>query len=182
VRQSELKELYVDELKDIYSAETQLVKALPKMAKAAVSAELRNGFEQHLEQTKGHVDRLEQIFRGLDQKPTGKHCSGMEGLIKEGAEAAEEDYQGDAKDAALIGAAQRVEHYEIAAYGTVRAMAEKLGESEAVKLLSQTLQEEKDTDVKLSKAADKMTIEEDNETEEEAPSRLRSPRGRAAKA
>jgi ferritin-like metal-binding protein YciE len=182
VRQSELKELYVDELKDIYSAETQLVKALPKMAKAAVSAELRNGFEQHLVQTKGHVDRLEQIFRGLEQKPTGKHCSGMEGLIKEGGEAAEQGYEGDAKDAALIGAAQRVEHYEIAAYGTVRAMAEKLGESEAVKLLGQILQEEKDTDVKLSQAADKMTIEEDNGAEDEATSRVRSTKGKAAKA
>ena len=182
MQQSELKQLYVDELKDIYSAETQLVKALPKMAKAAVAAELRNGFEQHLEQTKGHVDRLEQIFRGLDQKPTGKHCSGMEGLIKEGGEAAEEDYQGDAKDAALIGAAQRVEHYEIAACGTVRAMAEKLGENEAAKLLSQTLQEEKDTDVKLSKVADKMTVEKENESGEEATTRVRSPKGKAAKA
>ena len=182
MQQSELKALYVDELKDIYSAESQLVKALPKMAKAGVSAELRNGFEQHLEQTKGHVDRLEQIFRGLDQKPTGKHCSGMEGLIKEGGEAAEEDYQGDAKDAALIGAAQRVEHYEIAAYGTVRAMAEKLGETEAAKLLSQTLQEEKDTDVKLSKVTDKMTIEKENESSEEATTRVRSPKGKAAKA
>ena len=104
-----------------------------------------------------HVSRLEQIFDELDETPTGKHCKGMEGLIKEGGEAAEEDYEGDAKDAALIGAAQRVEHYEIAAYGTVRAMAEKLGEDKAVNLLSQTLQEEKDTDVKLSKVADKMT-------------------------
>jgi ferritin-like metal-binding protein YciE len=182
VQQSELKELYVDELKDIYSAETQLVKALPKMAKAAVSAELRNGFEQHLEQTKGHVGRLEQIFDDLDETPTGKHCKGMEGLIREGGEAAEEDYQGDAKDAALIGAAQRVEHYEIAAYGTVRAMAEKLGETEAAKLLSQTLQEEKDTDVKLSKVADKMTIEKENESREEATTRVRPPKGKAAKA
>ena len=182
MQQSELKELYVDELKDIYSAETQLVKALPKMAKAAVSAELRNGFEQHLEQTKGHVGRLEQIFDDLDETPTGKHCKGMEGLIREGGEAAEEDYQGDAKDAALIGAAQRVEHYEIAAYGTVRAMAEKLGETEAAKLLSQTLQEEKDTDVKLSKVADKMTIEKENESGEEATTRVRSPKGKAAKA
>jgi ferritin-like metal-binding protein YciE len=182
VQQSELKELYVDELKDIYSAETQLVKALPKMAKAAVSAELRNGFEQHLEQTKGHVGRLEQICDDLDETPTGKHCKGMEGLIREGGEAAEEDYKGDAKDAALIGAAQRVEHYEIAAYGTVRAMAEKLGETEAAKLLSQTLQEEKDTDVKLSKVADKMTIEKENESGEEATTRVRSPKGKAAKA
>jgi ferritin-like metal-binding protein YciE len=177
VQQSELMELYVDELKDIYSAETQLVKALPKMAKAAVSAELRNGFERHLEQTRGHAARLEQIFQALEEKPTGKHCNGMEGLIKEGGEAAEEDYEGDAKDAALIGAAQRVEHYEIAAYGTVRAMAEKLGEDSAVRLLSQTLQEEKDTDVKLSDLADKMTIDKAAEIP-----KTRSSKGRAAKA
>jgi ferritin-like metal-binding protein YciE len=179
VQQSELRELYVDELKDIYSAETQLVKALPKMAKAAVSEELRNGFEKHLEQTKGHVVRLEQIFEGLSEKPTGKHCKGMEGLIKEGGEAAEEDYEDDAKDAALIGAAQRVEHYEIAAYWTVRAMGEKLGEDKAVKLLSQTLQEEKDTDVKLSDLADKMTIEEDGAPEEKRPE-IRAQKRKAA--
>jgi ferritin-like metal-binding protein YciE len=161
--QSELKELYIDELKDIYSAETQLVKALPKMAKAAVSKDLRTGFEQHLEQTKGHVSRLEQIFDALGEKPTGKKCEGMAGLIKEGGEAAEEDYEGDVKDSALIGAAQRVEHYEIAAYGTVRAMAEKLGEDDAVELLSKTLQEEKDTDVKLSDLSDKMKVEADKE-------------------
>src|SRR6202521_1560069 len=165
-----LRELYIDELKDLYSAETQLVKALPKMAKAAASEELRSGFEEHLEQTKGHVARLEQIFQALEEKPTGKKCMGMEGLIKEGGEAAGEDYEDDAKDAALIGAAQRVEHYEIAAYGTVRAMAEKLGEDAAAKLLSQTLQEEKDTDVKLSKLADKMTIEEGGESEPEGTS------------
>ena len=170
---ADLKELYIDELKDIYSAETQLVKALPKMAKAASSDELRRGFEEHLEQTKGHVARLEQIFQTLGEKPTGKKCMGMEGLIKEGGEAAEEDYEDDAKDSALIGAAQRVEHYEIAAYGTVRAMAEKLGEDAAVKLLSQTLQEEKDTDVKLSGLADEIQVigESDNDQEEEAPAR-----------
>jgi ferritin-like metal-binding protein YciE len=161
VLQSKLKELYVDELKDIYSAETQLVKALPKMAKAAVSAELRNGFQEHLTQTEGHVTRLEQIFEELGEKPTGKKCEAMAGLIKEGGEAAEEDYEGDVKDSALIGAAQRVEHYEIAAYGTVRAMAEKLGDEKAVQLLTQTLQEEKDTDVKLSKLSDKMKVEAD---------------------
>lgn len=182
MQKSELRELYVDELKDIYSAETQLVKALPKMAKAAVSAELRNGFVQQLEQTRDHVSRLEQIFEDLDETPTDKHCKGMEGLIKEGGEAAEEDYEGDAKDAALIGAAQRVEHYEIAAYGTVRAMAEKLGESKAVNLLSQTLQEEKDTDVKLSKVADKMTIEEGGENEREGTSGTRKAKGKAARA
>jgi ferritin-like metal-binding protein YciE len=174
VQQSDLKELYIDELKDIYSAETQLVKALPKMAKAAASDELRSGFEEHLEQTKGHVSRLEQIFQALAEKPGGKKCMGMEGLIKEGGEAAEEDYEDDAKDAALIGAAQRVEHYEIAAYGTVRAMAEKLGEDEAAELLGQTLQEEKDTDVKLSNLADEIQVIGDSEDEEEkseAPAR-----------
>jgi ferritin-like metal-binding protein YciE len=155
---SELKAIFVDELKDIYSAETQLVKALPKMAKAAGSNDLRSGFEKHLEQTKEHVARLEQIFDGLEEKPTGKKCAGMEGLIKEGGEAIEEDYEGEAKDAILIGAAQRVEHYEIAAYGTVRAMAEKLGERQAVTLLSKTLQEEKDTDEKLTQLAEKMKV------------------------
>ena len=153
---TELKEILIDELKDIYSAETQLVKALPKMAKAAESEELRTGFEKHLQQTKEHVARLEQIFEGFDEKPTGKKCVGMEGLIKEGSEAIEEDYEGEAKDSLLIGAAQRVEHYEIAAYGTVRAMAEKLGERQAASLLGKTLQEEKDTDEKLTQFANKM--------------------------
>lgn len=157
--QSDLRELYIDELKDIYSAETQLLKALPKMAKAAQSNELRSGFEKHLKQTEGHVARLEQIFATLDEKPTGKKCVGMEGLIKEGGEAPAEDYEGDVKDSALIGAAQRVEHYEIAAYGTVRAMAEKLGDEKAAKLLSQTLQEEKDTDEKLTQLAEAMKVE-----------------------
>jgi ferritin-like metal-binding protein YciE len=155
---TELKEILIDELKDIYSAETQLVKALPKMAKAAESEELRTGFEKHLQQTKEHVARLEQIFEGFDEKPTGKKCVGMEGLIKEGSEAIEEDYEGEAKDSLLIGAAQRVEHYEIAAYGTVRAMAEKLGERQAASLLGKTLQEEKDTDEKLTQFANKMKV------------------------
>src|ERR1700726_1489512 len=105
---SELKEIFVNELKDIYSAETQLVKALPKMAKAAGSNDLRSGFEKHLEQTKEDVPRLEQKFQGLEEKPTGKKCAGMEGLIEEGGEAIDEDYEGEAKDAILIGAAQRV--------------------------------------------------------------------------
>src|SRR5713101_2744812 len=109
-----LKELYIDELKDLYNAENQLVKALPKMAKAASSEELRAGFEEHLEQTKSHVQRLEQIFEMLDESPKGKKCKGMEGLIEEGSEIMEEDFEGALLDAALIGAAQRVEHYEIA--------------------------------------------------------------------
>ena len=181
MQQSDLKELYVDELKDIYSAETQLVKDLPKMAKAAASDELRSGFEEHLEQTKGHVSRLEQIFQALSEKPTGKKCMGMQGLIKEGGEAAGEDYVDDAKDAALIGAAQRVEHYEIAAYGTVRAMAEKLGEDKAVQLLSQTLQEEKDTDVKLSDLADQIQVVGGAEEEENEPT-TRTAKAKAARA
>jgi ferritin-like metal-binding protein YciE len=143
-----LKELYIDELKDLYSAENQLVKALPKMAKAATSRDLRAGFEEHLEQTKGHVQRLETIFEQLGESPKGKQCEGMEGLIEEGSEAIEE-YEGELLDAALIGAAQRVEHYEMAGYGTVSAFAEELGESEHVTLLNETLEEEKKTDEKL---------------------------------
>ena len=145
-----LKELYIDELKDLYSAENQLVKALPKLAKASASEELRAGFEEHLEQTKGHVERLEQIFEMLGESPKGKKCAGMEGLVEEGSEVMKEDLEGALLDAALIGAAQRVEHYEIAAYGTVRALAETLGESEQVMLLEATLAEEKEADEKLT--------------------------------
>ena len=145
-----LKELYIDELKDLYSAEKQLVKALPKMAKAAASEELRQGFEEHLEQTREHVARLEKIFQALDESPKGKKCAGMEGLVKEGSEVIAEDLEDSVKDAALLGAAQRVEHYEIAAYGTASEFARILGESEHVSLLEQTLEEEKETDQKLT--------------------------------
>jgi ferritin-like metal-binding protein YciE len=148
-----LKELYIEELKDLYNAETQLVKALPKLARAASSEELRRGFEDHLEQTKGHVERLQKIFDMLEESPKGKKCKGMEGLIEEGAEVTEEDYEGSLLDAALIGTAQRVEHYEIAGYGTVRSFAETLGESEHVSLLNETLEEEKETDEKLTELA-----------------------------
>ena len=127
MQESALKELYLDELKDLYDAENQLVKALPKMAKAATSEDLRAGFEEHLEQTKGHVKRLEQIFSALGEKPTGKKCKGMEGLIEEGSEMMDEDLEDEALDAGLISAAQRVEHYEIAAYATARALACELG-------------------------------------------------------
>jgi ferritin-like metal-binding protein YciE len=148
-----LKQLYIDELKDIYNAETQLVKALPKMAKASTSDELRSGFEEHLEQTKGHVQRLEQIFESLGEGPKGKKCAAMEGLVKEGGEVMREDYEGALMDAALIGAAQRVEHYEIAAYGTVCEFAKILGESGHASLLQETLNEEKETDEKLTQLA-----------------------------
>jgi len=162
-----LRELYIDELKDLYSAENQLVKALPKMAKAASSDELRQGFEEHLEQTKGHVQRLEQIFEQLDENPKGKKCVGMEGLVKEGAEIMDEDFEDSVLDSALIGAAQRVEHYEIAAYGTARAFAETLGENEHISLLEQTLEEEKQTDEKLNQLAEEINVEA-NEAGEEA--------------
>lgn len=153
-----LRDLYIDELKDIYNAETQLVKALPKMAKAATSEQLRLGFEEHLEQTREHVSRLEQIFEDLDEKPSGKKCAGMEGLVKEGGEMIKNDFEGEVKDAGLIGAAQRVEHYEIAAYGTVRAFAELFGDGNAVDLLSQTLEEEKETDNKLTQLASEINV------------------------
>jgi ferritin-like metal-binding protein YciE len=161
-----LRDVYVEQLKDLYSAETQLIKALPKMAKAATSPDLAQGFEEHLEQTKGHANRLEQIFQKLDEKPTGKKCKAMEGLIKEGAETIEEDASDAAKDAMLIAAAQRVEHYEIAGYGSVKTYADLLGEDEAVKLLSETLQEEKDTDEKLTEAAESINAKAEQEETE----------------
>jgi len=153
-----LRELYVDELKDLYSAEKQLTKALPKMAKAAASEDLRMGFQQHLEQTRGHVERLEEIFGLLEERPGGKKCVGMEGLIKEGAEIMGEDFTEDVMDAALIAAAQRVEHYEIAGYGTIAAYAELLGESKHASLLRQTLEEEKETDRKLTELSEDINV------------------------
>jgi ferritin-like metal-binding protein YciE len=166
-----LRELYVNELKDLYNAETQLVKALPKMAKASSNAELRQGFEEHLRQTSEHVSRLEQIFDLLGEKSTGKKCLGMEGLVKEGAETISEDYEDALMDAAIIGAAQRVEHYEIAGYGTVRAFAELLGENEHVSLLEQTLEEEKETDEKLTQLAKQINSQAGEGEEAEAETR-----------
>ena len=168
-----LRELYIEELKDLYNAENQLVKALPKMAKAASSDELRQGFEEHLEQTKGHVQRLEKIFQALGESPKGKKCKGMEGLVEEGSEVMKEDFEGALMDAALIGAAQRVEHYEIAGYGTVCAFAEELGETEQNSLLNETLEEEKETDDKLTQLAQQINAQanegaEQGESEEEA--------------
>jgi ferritin-like metal-binding protein YciE len=145
-----LKDVYLDEMRDLYNAEHQLIKALPKMAKAATSEDLRQGFEEHLEQTKGHARRLEQIFEGLGESAKGKKCKAMEGIVAEGAEVMSEDYEGEVMDAAIISAAQRVEHYEIAGYGSVHAYATALGETEAANLLEQTLNEEKQTDQKLT--------------------------------
>lgn len=187
-----LKELYVDELRDIYNAEQQLTKALPKMAKASISEELRSGFQEHLEETKGHVQRLEQIFESLGEKPTGKKCKGMEGLVEEGEEIISET-EGETRDAGLISAAQRVEHYEIAAYGCVRTYAKLLGDEEAASLLDETLNEEKETDQKLTELSKTINVEaaeagEGQESEEsEAPAEQKSHsktarRSRAARA
>ncbi len=164
-----LAEAFVEQLKDIYSAEKQLIKALPKLAKAASNPDLKAGFEEHLEQTKVHAERLETIFQALDEKPTAKKCIAMEGLVSEGAETIEEEAEPAVLDSLLIAAAQRVEHYEIAAYGTVATWAQLLGNEYAAKLLSQTLQEEKDTDEKLSFAAESINDEaNESETAEES--------------
>src|SRR5918996_5037099 len=149
-----LEELLVDELKDLYSAEHQIIKALPKMAKASSSPELRRAFERHLEETKRQVERLNQVGETLDAKLTGKKCKGMEGLIEEGKEMMEEDLDENAIDAGLIGAAQKVEHYEIAAYGTARTHASLLGLNKIARLLQQTLDEEGATDKKLTALAE----------------------------
>jgi ferritin-like metal-binding protein YciE len=151
-----LKKLYVDELKDLYSAENQLVKALPKMSKAASATELQHGFEKHLKQTEGHVQRLEEIFQTLGESPTGKKCVGMEGLVKEGSEVMEGAFEAAVLDSGLIGAARRVKHYEMAAYGAVHAIAKVLGETKHASLLEQTLEEETETDEKLTELAEKI--------------------------
>ena len=158
MKEGALKELYLKELRDIYDAEKQITKALPKMAKAASSSRLREAFQHHLEQTNNHVSRLEQIFDELDESPKGESCDGMEGLIEEGSNVIEEDMEAEAKDAGLISAAQRVEHYEMAAYGTVRTYAHILGDKKAAALLQETLNEEKETDQTLTTLAESINI------------------------
>lgn len=154
-----LRELYIEELKDLYSAETQITKALPKLVETATSPSLRQAFQSHLEETKSQVTRLERIFEGLNDSPKGKTCEGMKGLLKEGDERAGVKGDSDVIDAGLISAAQRVEHYEIAAYGSARTYAELLGERVAVQLLSQTLEEEKAADTKLTQVAKRINVE-----------------------
>jgi ferritin-like metal-binding protein YciE len=149
-----LEDLYTDLLKDLYSAEKQLVKALPKIAKNAQSPDLQKAFQEHLKQTEGHVDRIERIFSDMDGSPRGKKCVGMEGLIEEGNELLQEDAEPDVLDAGLIAAAQKVEHYEIAGYGTARAWAQHLGYDSAARLLQQTLEEESLANEKLTKIAE----------------------------
>ena len=154
-----LHELLIDELQDLYSAETQITKALPKLAKASSAPSLKQAFEHHLEETKNQVMRLEQIFDQLNESPKGKTCEAMKGLLKEGDERVGEGGEPEVLDAGLIAAAQRVEHYEIAAYGSARTYAELLGEREAMRLLSETLEEEKAADAKLSQVAKKINVD-----------------------
>lgn len=151
-----LEDMFLEELKDVYNAENQILKALPRMAKKASAPELRRAFEQHLKQTEAQVQRLERVFASLDEKPKGKSCKGMQGIIEEGKEVMNEDIEDDVLDAALIAAAQKVEHYEMATYGTLRAWAETLGNQQAAKLLQQTLEEEEATDKKLTQLAEQL--------------------------
>jgi ferritin-like metal-binding protein YciE len=188
-----LHDAFLDELRDAYDAEKQLVKALPKLAKASESDELRTAFENHLEETQGHVQRLEQVFASLEEKVRGKHCDGMAGIIEEGKAILEEDFEGTTLDACLIASAQRAEHYEMAAYGTLVAWAKAMGHQEAAGLLEEILEEEKATDEKLTQIAEsginqeaaQMAHGEEGEEDEEeetpaAPRRAAASRGRAA--
>ena len=149
-----LEDLYTDMLKDLYSAEKQLLKALPKLAKNAQSPDLQKAFQEHLKQTEGQVERIERIFTELGGSPRGKKCVGMEGLVEEGNELLQEDVEPDVLDAGLIAAAQKVEHYEIAGYGTARAWAQRLGYDKAARLLQETLEEESMANEKLTKIAE----------------------------
>jgi ferritin-like metal-binding protein YciE len=171
---SSLRDLYQEQLKDLYNAEQQLIKALPKMAKAANSEDLKAAFEDHLGQTKQHAQRIETIFEQMGEKPTGKKCKAMEGLVEEGGEVIDEEMEEGIKDAALIAAAQRVEHYEIAGYGCVRAYAERLGDTEAASLLAETLEEEKKADELLNGIAEGLNLEVPQEDEGESEKRTAS--------
>jgi ferritin-like metal-binding protein YciE len=160
-----LSELFLEELGDLYNAEKQLIKALPKMAEASESTELRSAIEDHLEQTKNHANRLEKVFRELGQKPNQVTCKAMKGLIEEGDEVVKKTEKGSARDAAIIGAAQRVEHYEIAGYGTAKCHASMLGHSTAEELLNETLEEEKEADTHLNEIAEGSVNEQAKEVE-----------------
>ena len=165
MKMDSLRTLWIEEMRDLYSAENQLVKALPKMAKKATTPELKKAFENHLEETRTHVERLDEIFAKLGKKPTGKTCKGMKGLIEEGSEMMSEDGIDSVIDAGIIAAAQRVEHYEIAGYGVTRTFASLLGEDEAEDLLQETLDEEGAADEKLTEIAEGI-VNEDAEDEE----------------
>ena len=193
-----LHDAFIDELRDTYDAERQLTKALPKLAKAASSPELREAFETHLEETQGQIERLERVFSGLEEKARGKHCDGIAGIIEEGKSIMEEDFDDTTMDACLIAAGQRAEHYEMAAYGTLVAWARAMGHDEAADLLQETLDEEKAADEKLSglaegginrEAADAAHPDDDDDesdAEDAEPARMsasarKAPAGKAAK-
>jgi ferritin-like metal-binding protein YciE len=161
------EELFVDELKDIYSAEKQAVKAYPRLTKAVQSEELKEAMQEHLEQTKGQIERLDRIFEILEKRSSGKTCEGMKGLIEEAQTQLEEIEKGPVLDCAIIGALQRVEHYEIAAYGTVATLAEAMGQDEVKELLGETLEEEKETDERLTQVAQSVNSEALSEGGEE---------------
>jgi ferritin-like metal-binding protein YciE len=172
-----LEQLLLEEIRDIYDAEKQLVKALPKMAKSASSEELREAINEHLDVTKGQVERLEQVFEALSAKAQGKSCMGMKGLIEEGREQMELDGSDELRDAAIIGAAQRVEHYEISAYGTARTFAEKLGMNEVAELLQTTMDEEREADERLTEISETLLgdlIANEDTMIESAPARRAS--------
>jgi len=166
-----LHDAFMDELRDLYDAERQLTKALPKLAKASSNPELRTAFETHLEETRGHVDRLAEVFSSLDEKVRGKHCDGIAGIIEEGKSIMEEDFEESTMDACLIAAGQRAEHYEMAAYGTLVAWARVMGHDEAASLLQQTLDEEKAADEKLSLLAEEGINQEAADTVHHASTR-----------
>ena len=176
------EELFVDELKDIYSAEKQAVKAFPRLAKAVQSEELKQAMQEHLEQTKGQVERLDRIFEILEERSSGKTCEGMKGLVEEAQSQVEEIEKGPVLDCAMIGALQRIEHYEIAAYGTAATLAEAMGRDEIKELLGETLEEEKETDERLTQVAQSVNSEAlseggDEEGEDENESSSNGSRG-----
>jgi len=187
-----LHDAFIDELRDTYDAEKQLTKALPKLAKSASSPELRAAFEAHLEETRGHVERLEEVFASLEEKVRGKHCDGIAGIIEEGKSIMEEDFDDATMDACLIAAGQRAEHYEMAAYGTLVAWAKAMGHDEAAELLEKTLDEEKAADEKLSMLAEEginqeaadaahPSDQEEEEEDEPAPASSKGRTGTAAR-
>ncbi|HEY7615992.1 MAG TPA: ferritin-like domain-containing protein [Terriglobales bacterium] len=181
MRAESLRDLYIQQLQDLYNSENQLIKALPKLAKAASSEQLRSTLEEHLEQTQHQASRLEDIFSDLNEDPKGKKCKGMEGLIKEGQEVLEEDMEPEVLDAALIAAAQRVEHYEIAGYGCVKTYAKLLGEQQAAGVLEEILNEEKEADRKLNEIAEEINLEAaPAATANVKPTRRSATRGRSA--
>jgi ferritin-like metal-binding protein YciE len=167
VKLKTMDDLFVEELRDLYDAEKQIVKALPKMTDAATSEDLKAAFEEHLTVTRGQVERLERIFTQLDEKPSGKKCAAMQGLLEEGEELIDEGEPSAVLDAGLIGAAQKVEHYEMAGYGTARTYAHLLGHDEAAELLQETLEEEKETDARLTELAESMINDQAVEEEVE---------------